>query len=247
VSRKKKHEEHENAERWLVSYADFITLLFAFFTVLYATSKSDAAKLEAVVDSMNAAFEGGMPQAVLDTLSMGSTDSPLDPVHMSLEGASTPTLESLRQNLAGSLSDRTVQIGLVEQSLTLKLPGKLLYAPGSADLHPAAYPLLGDIADALGGTPATIEVTGHADGVPIGDGSPYADNWELATARALSTVRWLERRGLKANQLVAAGTVTMTDDAEARSVTLNVKCDDAAVAGEIVEKLRAAGASFDPK
>lgn len=245
MSRKKKHEEHENAERWLVSYADFITLLFAFFTVLYATSKSDAAKLEAVVDSMNAAFEGGMPQAILDSLSMGSTDSPLDPVHMSLEGASMPTLDNLRQNLSGSLSDRTVQIGLVEQTLTLRLPGKLMYGPGSADLHPSAFPLLGDIAAALEGAPATVEVTGHADGAALPSDSRFQDNWELATERALSTVRWLEKRGLKPDQLLVSGTITSTTDAENRSVTMTVKCDDPAVSAEIVEKLRASGATVE--
>ena len=61
-----KHAEHENHERWLVSYADFITLLFAFFTVLYATAQTDQQKIKAVVDGMNAVFDGGMPDALLD-------------------------------------------------------------------------------------------------------------------------------------------------------------------------------------
>ena len=156
MTRKKKHPEHENLERWLVSYADFITLLFAFFTVLYATSASDSDKLESVIDGINAAFDQ-LPLKIFDVLTPGIARYDLTGTQLTMEEASDPTILSLKRNLSGSLSDNVVQIGLVEQNLTLVIPDKLLFAPGSAELHPAAYKVLGEIANVVKDTTADIQ------------------------------------------------------------------------------------------
>lgn len=232
MSRKKHEEEHENLERWLVSYADFITLLFAFFTVLYATSQVDQKKLEEVVEAMNAAFEGGSLESILDTVGFKK------PVGQTTTFV-PPSMEvTVRPDMSGFLSNNPVQMGRVNQSLRLDLPERILFANGSADLYPAAYPILGEIADALSSTPARLQVTGHANAVPVLESSAYGDNMGLATARALSTVRYLNKRGMKIEQLVAAGQVCTDTWPDARAVTLQVHVEQLGVSGEVMERLQ---------
>ena len=236
MARKVKHEEHENMERWLVSYADFITLLFAFFTVLYATAQSDQKKLEAVVDSMNAAFEGGMPRAIMEVFS-GTENSSIIPTHLNTDVSAVPVIENIKQNLTGSLSDNVVQIGLVNQELILVIPETLLFAAGSADLHPAAYGVLSKIVNAVASTPATVEVTGHADGAPVPAGGEYEDNWALATARSVSTIRYLERKGIGSDRLTAQGAITSETDPKVRAVTLRIRCTAPGAAADIANQV----------
>jgi chemotaxis protein MotB len=238
VGKKVRHEEHENLERWLVSYADFITLLFAFFTVLYATSQTDQSKLEAVVEAMRAAFEGGMPLALLDEdPEQEPPDIPnLVPNRLISESAE-PTIYSLKRNLQGSLSDHVVQLGLIDQKLTLVLPERLLFARGSAELHPSAYAVLARVARVLRAAPATIEVVGHADGIPVTPGSPFEDNWGLASARSLTTVRYLARKGVPVENLQAGASVTAASNQEARAVTIHVHVDEPAPAADVAHAL----------
>jgi chemotaxis protein MotB len=236
---RRRHEEHDNLERWLVSYADFITLMFAFFTVLWATSQADQEKLQAVVESMNAAFSGGMSSAIRDTLSLGTHETGLKDSHLSQDAVARPEIRNLMQNLSGSLSDNTVQVGIVDQQLTVVLPESLLFATGSADLHPVAFGVLGEIAGALAGTPARIEVLGHADGLPLPPSSPFTDNWGLATARAAATVRYLAAHGLRPEQMAASGTTTREIDPGARAVTLRIRVEDPKAALDVMERLDA--------
>jgi chemotaxis protein MotB len=237
MSRKKRHEEHENHERWLVSYADFITLLFAFFTVLYATAQTDQSKLEAVIDGMTAAFQGGMPLAVLDVMSL-KTGSELEAEHVSLSANSQPEIENLRMQLAGSLSDSVVQMGLVDQRLTLVLPERMLFAAGSADVQPAAFATLAELAAVLSPTRAKVEVVGHADAAPV-RGGPFADNWGLASARGVNVVRYLERHGMPTARLAASSDVSPGLDAEARAVTFRVVMAEAGDAREVAHAVEA--------
>lgn len=232
---RKKHEEHENHERWLVSYADFITLLFAFFTVLYATAQSDQSKLEAVVDSMTAAFEGGMPAAILD-VALPGTDPELNEPHISSQARAEATIKTIKQNLIGSLSDNVVQIGLVDQILNVVLPEKILFAAGSAVLHPASYETLSNIAAAIKPTSAQIEVLGHADGTPI-TGGPYLDNWGLATARAITTVRFLQDRGIPMNRLTAVANITPSPNPEARAISFRIRMEEVSPTAEVLHRL----------
>jgi chemotaxis protein MotB len=236
MSRRKKHEEHENHERWLVSYADFITLLFAFFTVLYATAQTDQEKLEAVVDSMNAAFNGGMPHAIFST-SGGTSNNGLPEAQFSLASDSTTLVESMRRGLRGSLSDNVVQIGLVNQSLQVVIPRRIAFATGSAELHPNAFGPLAEVAEVVGPTPAKITVLGHADGVPVAPDSPYVDNWGLATARAAAATRYLERQGIPRERLVAAATLTAETSEEARAVTLRIDLEQPLLGHGLTETL----------
>jgi chemotaxis protein MotB len=238
MARRKKHEEHENHERWLVSYADFITLLFAFFTVLYATSQTDQEKLEAVINGLNAAFEGGMPHAMMEVMSFQENPPDLPdmvPNHLITESAE-PLIQTIRRNLAGSLSDNVVQVGLVDQTLTLVLPERLLFARGSAELHPSAYSVLSEVSIALAGQPVSLEVTGHADGLPV-SGPPFEDNWGLSSARALSVVRYMQRHRMKPEQMIASGSVVTEENSQARAVTLRIRVVAPAASAEVADAI----------
>ena len=236
---KKRAEEHENLERWLVSYADFITLLFAFFTVLYATAQTDQAKLQQMVEAMNDAFQGDKLQSMMENIGLAKATGPTN-------FAIPPSTQmTIRPDMAGLLSNNPVQLGRVNQSVSLDLPEKILFANGSAELHPTAYPILGEIAEALADTQARLEVTGHANGVPYVATTAYGDNLGLATARALSTVRYLQKRGMPIERMTAAGTVCADVWPDARAVTLRVLVDQSALAGEVLEKLH--NTSLGPK
>lgn len=234
---RKKHEEPENHERWLVSYADFITLLFAFFTVLYATASSDESKLEAVVDGLTAAFNGGMPEYVLDGNPSSVNAGPvLDPRDLDFSAQADPVLKTLKMHLDGSLSDNVIEIGLYNQSLTVVLPERVLFGPGSAELHPAAFDVLSDLARAVANEEVTVEVLGHADGVPI-TGGIFEDNWGLSSARALSAVRFLERRGVAREKLTASAAITGEASAEHRSVSFSIRAHGAPPTAAVLDNL----------
>lgn len=240
----KKHEEHENHERWLVSYADFITLLFATFTVLYATSQTDQQKLDAIADGLTAAFEGGIfntvgestPLQHGDSQGKGTPSTSLPDEPMSLTSATNPTLEAVRRKLEGSLSDNVMEIGLIDNTLNIVLPEAVLFDAGSAEIHPVAYETLSKLAAGVRGEPVTLEVSGHADGTRI-SGPPYDDNWGLAGARALATVRFLGRHGLGVDQLKATAEITDATNPERRSVTFRIRSDDHAPTVGALDKL----------
>ena len=235
---KKKHEEHENHERWLVSYADFITLLFAFFTVLYATSQTDQAKLEAVMNGMNAAFEGGLVSFVGDS---SSKDPPTSPINdgISIASASNPTLEALRSQLHGSLSDNVVEIGLIDNTMNIELPENVLFDSGSAEIHPVAYSDLTALAEAVRDEPVTLEIIGHADGAPI-SGPPFLDNWGLASARSLAVARYMGERHVGVDRLKIGAEITANTDPQRRAVTFRIRSDDHAPTASVLDKLEPA-------
>lgn len=225
--KKKRHEEHESHERWLVSYADFITLLFAFFTVMYAISTQDNGKLLAVVQSVNEAFNVGIVGAFWGGRADGKAPpSVLRPLRISSAGLTHPTLRTLAQDLAGSLSNHAVQVGFVEQDLEIQLPARVLFAPGSTALHPSAYGILSGIAAAVADMPIDVEVTGHADGLPVDPESALVDNWGVATGRAVATVRFLEDRGVSGARLRVAAMVATTVAEEERAVTMRLHIED---------------------
>jgi chemotaxis protein MotB len=236
MGRRKKHEEeHENHERWLVSYADFITLLFAFFTVMYATTTSDTKKMAALIDGINSQFDQ-IPLAQMTMPTGGVMNSDASPTHMTMEESASPVLRAIKAQLAASLSDNRVQIGLVEQTLTVSLEEQLLFPPDSDVLHPAAFGALGDVADAVRGTGTEVWVTGRAGSSGPSSGSAFPDARSLAAARANAAVRYLESRGVTSKQLMSSVSGA-SSDSEAGDVLVEVHADDYADAGKLQNTL----------
>ncbi len=231
MARKKKHEEHANHERWLVSYADFITLLFAFFTVLYATKDSSPAKMKEIEASIESAFQGGLPTAILQWLALGGKGE-LDTSPLAHDAVADPEAVTLRKTLDGSLTDHTVQIGFVEQDLRLVPRNRHLFPPGSAELHPAAFDWLSRIGEAIAQGTADLEVVGHADAAAIPPGSRFEDNWDLAAARSAAAARYLVGKGLPPDRIGAIARVTDGVDPDARALTVTIRFHDRHEAAE---------------
>jgi chemotaxis protein MotB len=245
LSKKKKHEEHENMERWLVSYADFITMLFCFFTMLYANAPKDEKKIQQIIQGIKDAFNGGARVDIIELLDLLNlaTDNPaeldveLQKVHLSPEVQAVQELPTDRIGTDGSLTDNVVQMGLVNQDLTLVMPERLHFVPGSTELPVSAFGWLTAIAESIQGTPADLQIVGHADATPVNADSPFRDNWGLASARAAEAIRYLESKGVKPEQLTLGGRVSAGKDPEERAVTVKIHLIDPAAAAEVRHRL----------
>ncbi|MGE4232932.1 MAG: flagellar motor protein MotB [Bacteriovoracia bacterium] len=220
----KKHPEHVNLERWLVSYADFITLLFAFFVILYATSKTDAAKFKAVADSIKAAFSadfvdqagksGGKTLNQFDeTLPLGGLvmDMPMGktnikvPDNAELKRLADILEESLSYELGITDIAEKMQLIYDDRGLVVRLTAKGFYEPGSAIVRKDSLPMLDQMAKVLKTVRKQIRVEGHTDNSKPGNGK-FQTNWELSTARAAWLVRYLIKKfHFNPKQLSAAG------------------------------------------
>jgi chemotaxis protein MotB len=201
--RRRRHDPpHPNHERWLVSYADFITLLFAFFTTMYAISTVDARKLSTMVDSMQVAFDSdGRPRLSPDA---APTKAPPP------AAAAARTTEQRERELARRLRERldatAVNVEIDRRGIVVSIREAGSFPTGSAELSAVARQVLAELADTIGGDAAMkLRVEGHTDDVPIQTGR-YASNWELSTARATSVVTYLAQQvGIAPERLSAAG------------------------------------------
>ena len=182
---KRKHkEDHDNPDRWLVSYADFITLLFAFFTTMYAISQVDDGKLKIFTGSMRSAFKSSEQQSITPVI------EGLVPV--------TPEMASVEHELRGAInalkSKEDIEINRDERGLVLSIGDNVLFDVGRAAVRPDAESSIAAVAAVLQKIPNPIVIEGHTDNLPLHDPrSPYASNWELSTARATQVLDHLLR------------------------------------------------------
>ena len=206
---KKKHPEHVNHERWLVSYADFITLLFAFFVVLFASSQSDKKKQIKLAEAMQtaftpmAAFQAHSPTPALTdggSISISTTPVPIQPPLPTIDqsaAASAAIQEHLNKALATQPAATQLPAGSItmhtdDQGLVISLHDAGFFPSGSAEIRPEALPTLERIAASL---PAgQLRIEGHTDNLPIHT-AQFASNWELSTARASRIARLLLEYG----------------------------------------------------
>ncbi len=215
MARKKKHEEHENLERWLVSYADFITLLFAFFVVMYAISQVDNKKLGNLVDSMAIAFKrtDPIPEVGKPKIVQGPPQPSARPIFISQKQArdvaEQRSFERVQEKVKAALKraglDGAVRMKTDGRGLVLSLESSVFFNSGSADLRPEAVQVVDGIASALVETPNPLRVEGHTDNVPI-QSARFPSNWELSTARATTILhRFLSPAGIPPERLSAGG------------------------------------------
>jgi chemotaxis protein MotB len=199
--RRRRPEPHVSHERWLVSYADFITLLFAFFTTMYAISTVDAQKMSKMVASMQLALKGDPGPAAPVPLPQSGLPQPVVP--------RLDYLVELRQQLSARLQRQiqqgNVEIGVDSRGLVVSIREAGSFASGSAELSESARVLLADIAAPLSELPHPIRIEGHTDDTPINT-PRFRSNWELSTARATQVIAYLQNDlGLPAARLSAAG------------------------------------------
>ncbi len=198
---KKKHAEHVNHERWLVSYADLLTLLFAFFVVLFASSVSDKKKTAKMAQAMQTAFQQkGIFDAHAETPPLapgaGTSLGKPEPLELPIEtptgqtgkgpgkgmaGGSEASREAMEHSLEPAVKKGLLNVHKAGDNLTLSLYSAGFFGSGSADVRPDAIPLLTQIAASL--PHGRLRVEGHTDNQPIHT-DRFRSNWELSTARA---------------------------------------------------------------
>jgi chemotaxis protein MotB len=231
MSRRKRARAHANHERWLVSYADFITLLFAFFVVLYASAQVDQRKVGRLALAIQVAFQDmGVFPASTTEIPLNSSEpmpfstvqaienathgaelgrvasSPNGELDSSSDEADFSSLQSeLQQSLKHELSLRTVALHRETEGLVISLREFGFFDSGSATLKHSALPVLDRIAAILGAHTYHLRIEGHTDNIPIHT-AQMASNWELSTARATEMVRLLiQRYHFTPQRLSAAG------------------------------------------
>ena len=216
---KKKHEEHENHERWLVSYADFITLLFAFFVVMYSVSSVNEGRFRTVSDSIKAALNPIVsPASTSVPFTIGQNKAVK--VDATIESVKEPAVRRLRQIMRSLKSETQLEIiqlkELTNGDIVLTLPDTVLFRTGESALRTEAFPFLQAISEVLLDLDRHVRVEGHTDNVPIAT-AQFPSNWELSATRAVTVVRTLsEQYGVQANHLTAVG------HADSRSLTDNL-------------------------
>jgi chemotaxis protein MotB len=211
---RRKHEEHEehHDERWLVSYADFITLLMVLFVILYSMGQVDVKKYQKLADSMRTAFTLGGPSQVVDgqinQAGGTSEDGTAKPIVVpgipegptqseEVAGQLTSMLSS--QNLGSSVSVQTNIEGVL-----ISLSERLIFREGQAELPAEAYPVLDTIAEMLRPIDNQVRLTGHTNSLPSNN-PLYPTNWELSLGRALSVARYLMNAGIAPDRFVISG------------------------------------------
>lgn len=190
---KKKHEEHENHERWLVSYADFITLLFAFFVVMYSVSSVNEGKYRTVSDSIKAALNP-VNSTPTSRLPFAVGDAKPKMINPDMASANEPVIRRMKEILKKihpSLALEMPDIKIVETgngTIMISLPESILFASGEARVRPEALPFLKALAQILIEMDRHVRILGHTDNVPIRT-AQFPSNWELSAVRAVMVVR----------------------------------------------------------
>lgn len=216
MAKKKKHEEHENHERWVIPYADMVTLLFAFFVVMYAISTQDEEKMDRVSRSVSDAFMGvhglGRSPKQIDLMGIEGEPQRAQKLLMQRTIANEEMIEAIQEALEVEGFDMIyedeaspIQFRIDERGLVISMSAGYVFERGTSEVAPELYPVIGVVAEAINTTDRLIDVEGHTDDRPI-VGSQFYDNWHLSVLRAVSMVRVLrDEFNVDPTRLRAAG------------------------------------------
>jgi chemotaxis protein MotB len=208
MARRKRHEEHENHVRWAIPYGDLVTLLLAFFVVMYSISQVSEGKYRVVSDSLNAAFHGAPTTVSPIQVGEQAATTVAAPIVQLPPEQKLMALRQLAQQAESAMGQLIMQ-GLVDVAsgdgkLSIAIRSDILFASGSAQLSADALPVIDKLGQVLGSFPVNIRIEGHTDNVPVAGGQ-YRSNWELSSARAVSVVHLLVNAGVPPERLSAVG------------------------------------------
>ena len=196
---KKRKERHpDNLERWLLTYADLITLLLGFFVVLYTVSQISATRYEAVTDALKGAFGGQIEAARANAV--------IQPIRLTRQMLSDTLADALDLALEDQPELKNT-VTLVPQfdGIALRFQDRVLFDLGEADIKPEARKLLLSLVKVLSRFPNRLRVDGHTDDLPIHN-AKFASNWQLSTARAANVTHLLqEQGGIDGQRITATG------------------------------------------
>src|ERR1035441_1256527 len=209
---RKKTAAHANHERWLVSYADFMTLLFAFFVVMFASTQNNKNQAKDVSESVRQALEHGQFSAAISTvLGRGKHEAKKAPVSKEAtnerENPNAPppsppethppdlakSLDTLQRGLDSDLKNGKLQLRLDARGLIISMREKAFFASGDSSVAPDSLPMLAKIAAVVRSLPNSVRLEGHTDARPIPI-RRFQSNWELSAARSIAMLELLRDR-----------------------------------------------------
>lgn len=218
AKRKPISHETENTDRWMVSYADFVTLLFAFFVVMYAMSSVNEGKYRVLADTMTEAFKVA-PKSP-DPIQIGkenkvvSSSKPavdvIKPIKIlpksqrTYEREMKQIAETVSKSVQPLINKGLIQITQHKLWVEIEMNSKILFSSADSELEEEAFPALKALADVLKKLPNSIDVEGHTDNIPINN-ELFPSNWELSAARAASVVHLFTRYGVNPKRLSSIG------------------------------------------
>jgi chemotaxis protein MotB len=180
---RKKFDSHENLERWLLTYADLITLLLAFFVVMYSMSQVDAKKFGKMAEALNGVLKGG------DNLIKTGTDNGKTGHGLLKLGSLNMIQKQIEEKFKEVGKENTVKTEITERGLVVHIMESALFREASAKLEPRAMTTLDLIAEKIANLPNHVRIEGHTDDRPINT-AVFPSNWELSSARATAVVRY---------------------------------------------------------
>ncbi len=221
MARQKKRAEQATHDRWLVSYADFITLLFAFFVVMFASSQTDKGKAQQVSDSVKRALEGEKVSTVIASIlggtvsdkgrgnammrGPGGTQKPAEDKREQKMAELVPSLKVLSEELKKEIEEGRIEISMQQRGLVVSFTQAALFPSGEDVISAYALSGLEKVAAAMRKVPNPVRLEGHTDSIPIRT-SRFRSNWELSAARSIALMEILSARfGVPRERLSVAG------------------------------------------
>jgi chemotaxis protein MotB len=207
MARRKKPPEPENHERWLISYADFITLLFAFFVVMFASSQTDKGRAQQVSESVKKALEGESVSQMIAAVLGGAVDTNgqgnammKGPGGVIVEERKKeqavelmPSFKLLSEELKKEIDAGRIEISMQPRGLVVSFTQAALFPSGTDEISAAAYEGLEKVAAAVAKLSNPVRLEGHTDSNPIKT-ARFRSNWELSTARSIALLELLAGR-----------------------------------------------------
>ena len=225
-----------NHDRWLISYADFITLLFSFFVVLYGVAQNDRAKPRDVSESVKRAFSGRPPAAARGPAPRPPTVPPTPPGNESaVPGDLAPAYSHLQEQLRQEIADGKMFLSADARGIVISLHEKAFFPSGGDTIYPTAFDSVEKVASVIRDLPNAVRLEGHTDSVPIHN-QRFRSNWDLSAARSIAVLElFATRYGIAAQRFAIAGyadnlPVAGNDSDEGRSQNRRV---DVVIVGQI--------------
>jgi chemotaxis protein MotB len=264
--RRRARQHAENHERWLVSYADFITLLFAFFVMMYANSKTDQVRAQQISEAFrNALSEGRISQALARLVNpaahaasgkaVAAVVKVGPPKPQQRTGEATiellPSLRQLRESLKKEIAAGRLDVRMERRGLVISLREATFFPPGNDTIEISTYSTLETIAKELKRSPNPIRMEGHTDSVPIHT-ERFRSNWHLSAARGIAMMELFTTRfGFPPERLAIAGfadTAPVADNSSTEGRARNRRVDIVVLneEGMISEPQRSAPNSHNP-
>ena len=227
---RQKKKAHVNSERWLVSYADLMTLLFAFFVVMFASTQTDKARARQISQAVDKAFQSssisprvaailggtvddkGRGNAQLKGPAVRAPEVPVDDATRQLD--LTTAIKALRSTLNTEMNQGQVNLHLEQRGAVISLNAQAVFPSGGDAIDGSIYPLLAKVSSTLNQLPNSIRLEGHTDSLPISN-ARFRSNWELSAARSIAMLKILsERYGVARDRMAIVGYADTTSVAD---------------------------------